>query len=112
MVLKHVIKNMQIGVIKGNLIFAYVNRLNLFHPIGTTPRWNCQTTQRLVLNARCAIIRAREKAVFYNIMILTSIKSNSRHQKITHAHVARHLSCGRPSTITRRRAKWLQPIQP
>lgn len=102
-------KNMQMWDIKGNLIFAYVNRLNLFHPICTTPRWNCQTTQRHVLNARCATIRVREKAVFCNIIIPTSIKSNSRHQKITRARVVKHLSCGRLSTITRRRAKWRQP---
>jgi hypothetical protein len=110
-------KNMQIGGIKRILIFAYVNRLNIFHTICTTPRWNCQTTQRHGLNAGCVITRAREKAAFCNIMILTSIKSNSRQHQLNHvtlARVARHLSCGRLSSITRRRAKprlfWLHPM--
>ena len=70
------------------------------------------TTRRHVLNARCATIRAQEKAAFYSIMILTGIKLKSRHQKITHAHVAKHLSCGRLSTITRSRAKQPCPMHP
>ena len=70
-------KNMQIGVIKGNIIFVYVNRLNLFlYHLHNTPvfKWNCQTTHRHVLNARCAIIRVREKAAFCNIMTPTGTK--------------------------------------
>jgi hypothetical protein len=35
MVLKHVIKICKWGGIKGNLIFAYVNRLNPFYTITT-----------------------------------------------------------------------------
>jgi len=58
------------------------------------------------LNARCAIIRAREKAAFYNTMTPTSIKLKSNQlNHPTRARVAKHLSCGRHSSITRRRAK-------
>ena len=39
-------KNMQMGVIKWNLIFAYVNRLNPFHPICTTPQFFNGTARR------------------------------------------------------------------
>jgi hypothetical protein len=70
--------------------------------------WICQTTQRHGLNARCAIIHAREKAAFYSIMILTSIKLKSKQQWLnptTRARVVKHLSCGRHSSITRRRAR-------
>jgi hypothetical protein len=101
-------KNMQIGCIKRILIFDYVKRLNPFLPICITPRWNCQTTQRHVLNARCAIIHVREKAAFCNIMIPTSIKLKSKQHRLNHptrARVGKHLSCGPLSTITRRRAK-------
>ena len=55
-------------------------------------------------------IRAQEKATWLSIVKRKSTKLKWKHQKIMHARAAKHLSCGRLSTITRRRAKRLQPM--